>query len=132
MRGQYFFLSNFAESPMTAPTLEHHYQAAKCINKEDAQIILNAKSPAEAKKLSRKMKIRPDFNKIKLQVMEDLLRKKFQDKNLAKKLKETENEEIVEGNWWNDTYWGICNGKGENHLGKLLMKIRDELRNQTA
>jgi predicted NAD-dependent protein-ADP-ribosyltransferase YbiA (DUF1768 family) len=35
--------------------------------------------------------------------------------------------ELIEGNWWGDTYWGVCNGVGENHLGKLLMKIRDYL-----
>jgi predicted NAD-dependent protein-ADP-ribosyltransferase YbiA (DUF1768 family) len=42
-------------------------------------------------------------------------------------LKATGDEELVEGNWWNDTFWGVCNGVGENNLGKLLMKIRAEL-----
>ena len=58
--------------------------------------------------------------------MEDILRAKFKDPILAKKLKEIK-EPIVEENTWNDTYWGVCNSKGSNHLGILLEKIKKEL-----
>ena len=47
--------------------------------------------------------------------------------NLAKRLLDTGDEELIEGNDWNDIFWGVCNGKGENNLGKILMRIRNEL-----
>ena len=46
---------------------------------------------------------------------------------LRTKLADTEDEELIEGNTWNDTYWGVCRGVGENHLGKLLMEVREML-----
>ena len=62
--------------------------------------------------------------------METLVREKFShNKDLKEMLLETGDAIIEEGNDWNDTFWGVCNGKGENHLGKILMKIREELRN---
>ena len=86
-----------------------------------------AETPGLAKKLGRKATIRPDWEKIKLPIMEYLLRQKFGDKTLKALLIGTGDAELVEGNMWGDTYWGVCKGKGENHLGKLLMKIREEL-----
>ena len=67
---------------------------------------------------------------MKLQLMERLLLKKFDDNHpqLQQMLLATGEEELVEGNYWGDVYWGVCNGVGENHLGKLLMKIRDQLK----
>lgn len=61
--------------------------------------------------------------------MEELLVIKFSGKDpfLTRALMATGNAELVEGNTWNDTFWGICNGTGENHLGKLLMKVRANL-----
>ena len=43
-------------------------------------------------------------------------------------MEDTNNEELIEGNTWNDTYWGVCNGRGQNHLGKILMKVRSLLK----
>ncbi len=51
--------------------------------------------------------------------------KEFQ-KELKQKLISTGNSILEEGNYWNDTFWGICKEKEENHLGKLLMKVREE------
>lgn len=54
-------------------------------------------------------------------------------KILKKKLLETGDAELIEGNYWHDNTWGQCycprckNKIGENHLGKLLMKIRESL-----
>lgn len=132
LRGTHFFLSNFSDSPKTPPTLEHHYQAAKTDNLAYKDMIMSAKTPAEAKRLARNAPIKPNWNEIKLKVMEDLLRKKFSDPTLKKKLIETGNEEIIEENWWGDKFWGICNNEGKNNLGKLLMKIRDELKNEKS
>ena len=77
--------------------------------------------------MGRKVNLRKDWEDVKIQVMENGLRLKFQDPTLRKKLLATEDEELVEGNPWGDRYWGVCNGSGKNKLGKLLMKIRKEL-----
>ena len=61
--------------------------------------------------------------------MEFVLRQKFAHPDLLAMLLATGDMELVEDNDWDDTYWGVCNGLGQNHLGKLLMKIR--LRSQT-
>ena len=60
--------------------------------------------------------------------MKILLRQKFGDAWLRAKLLATGDAELIEGNYWHDTFWGMCNGKGENHLGRLLMEVRSELR----
>lgn len=67
---------------------------------------------------------------MKLQLMERLLLKKFDNNHPQPQqmLLSTGDEELIEGNYWKDTYWGVCNGVGENHLGKLLMKIREKLK----
>ena len=56
------------------------------------------------------------------------IREKFKDINLSELLIGTEDVELVESNNWNDTFWGVCNGKGKNHLGKILMEVREELK----
>lgn len=62
-------------------------------------------------------------------VMLQLLRQKFLgDEELRRKLLRTGDAMLVEGNYWGDTYWGVCFGSGKNMLGKLLMQVREELR----
>ena len=79
-----------------------------------------------AKKLGRKVKLRPDWNKIRLSVMKRVVKMKFtQNPELMEKLRKI-NGPIVEENTWNDTFWGICNGYGANNLGKILEAIRGE------
>jgi predicted NAD-dependent protein-ADP-ribosyltransferase YbiA (DUF1768 family) len=78
--------------------------------------------------MGRSVKLRPDWESIKLDVMETAVRIKFTDPELAAKLIATGDEELIEGNWWNDTFWGVCNGVGENHLGKILMKVRADIK----
>jgi len=135
-RGEYGFLSNFYPCEMVAewdqgfakvPTLEHAFQAAKAVRREDFSAICRAATPGAAKRLGKTIPIRGDWDAVKLRVMEDLLRQKFSNPELRKKLLETCGSELVEGNDWGDIFWGVCRGKGENHLGKLLMKIRDSL-----
>lgn len=113
-------------------TVEHAFQAAKAIRKEDFDTVCRAKSAGEAKRLGKILKaagrIRPDWYSVNLKIMEDLLRQKFSDFELRKKLLETGDNELIEGNYWGDLFWGVCRGKGENHLGRLLVKIRSELR----
>jgi len=113
-------------------SVEAAYQAAKC--KDKTQIIFFVDlSPGEAKKLGRKVKIRNEWEDIKVLVMEELLEQKFKISPYKELLLSTEEEILEEGNNWKDTFWGICpagSGVGKNMLGKLLMKIRDNLRKE--
>ncbi len=131
-RGKYFFLSNLYEAPVMFEGLrftnnEAAFQSAKLLDKQNRMIycMLN---PSESKKLGCKLRLRSDWEKIKDSVMESIVRDKFtRNKELGKKLIETNDVLLVEGNTWSDTCWGVCNGKGENRLGLILMKIRAEL-----
>ena len=132
-RGEYAFLSNFYPAKVEIrmgkgrwyfPSAENAYQACKSENIED-WIALATMEPAAAKKYGRKIKLRENWDSIKLDVMELIVALKFiQNPELRAKLIATGDIEIIEENTWNDTYWGVCNGIGENHLGKILMNIR--------
>ncbi len=132
-RGEFLFLSNFYRSQVSYggrlyPTVEHAYQAAKTSNPDDRLAIALAATPGDAKKMGRYVTLRSDWESIKLEVMEALLREKFRDPKLREKLVATRPQPIVEDNTWGDVLWGVYEGKGKNHLGKLLMKIREEAR----
>jgi ribA/ribD-fused uncharacterized protein len=95
--------------------------------------ISKLESPGLAKKIGQSLKLRSDWDQIKLSTMEWAIRQKFSDESLKEQLLQTDDEELVEGNVWHDTYFGKCTcpkcgGKGENYLGKILMKIRREIR----
>lgn len=134
-RGERAFLSNFFSAPISfrfrgvkynAKTVEHAFAALKSENRADIEYVLNAETPAQAKKRGREIDMRSDFKQMQLELMLLLLRKKFAIPHLRQKLLAEEGE-IVEVNEWHDTFWGVCNGVGENHLGKLLMQVRDEI-----
>ena len=132
--GEYAFLSNYSASPFRIdhvlfPTMEHYFQANKADNQNDYLHIAYAPTPGEAKRLGRKIQLRPNWEKIKDEVMLTGLRKKFADPELRNLLLATGDEELIEGNYWGDTYWGVCNGVGQNKLGKLLMQVREEIKN---
>lgn len=129
-RGEYSFLSNFFVSAFqyktyVFSTAEHAYQASKAIYEEEFHLIRLAKSPSEAKKMGKRIEIRKDWSSVKLKVMKQVLDEKFSNPELARKLIAV-NIPIIEENEWGDTFWGVCNGKGENHLGKILSRIRQE------
>ena len=127
-RGKYMFMSNMFNCNIewkgeVYKSSETIYQMEKCEKEEDKKAfrMLNG---YEAKRLGRRVNMRSDWNDIKVDVMRDILSCKF-DSNLYNKLLEVE-EDIVEDNHWGDRFWGVCNGTGENMLGKLLMELRDE------
>lgn len=129
----YQFLSNFTPCIVTMygvayPSVENAYQASKCYYPQDRELFVTI-TAREAKALGKKVAIRPDFDNKKLEFMETLLRRKFSPNNpeLMKRLIQTGDVELVEVNHWKDTFWGECNGVGQNHLGRLLMNIRSEL-----
>lgn len=113
------------------PTSENAYQAAKSLDPEVREIFVNIK-PGEAKKLGQTVQLREDWEQVKIGIMEQILLSKFQSMELVIKLVyETgiENDweswqDLIEGNDWGDTFWGVCEGVGENHLGKLLEELR--------
>ncbi len=132
-RGKYLFLSNFYACKVEYDGLifdssEAAFQAQKCTTDFQKEMFVGITS-SQSKKLGKMVGLRDDWEKVKIGIMKNVLIAKFtQHKILAKKLIDTGDEELIEGNWWNDTFWGVCNGKGENHLGKLLMEIRKKLK----
>ena len=132
---EYAFLSNFYSVDiefcgLIYSTLEHAYQAAKTEDQKSRAVIQSAKTPGVAKKLGQKVKLKRDWDKRKLVIMENLLRQKFHNKELRQMLLDTGDAELVEGNWWGDKFWGVCQGVGKNHLGRLLMEIRSDIQAQ--
>lgn len=132
----YRWLSNFQMCQIEYegviyPSTEHAYQAAKTLDIKLRQAIAKLSTPGEAKKYANKIKLRDNWDKIKEQVMYDVCKYKFtMHPDLKAKLLSTNEEELIEGNYWGDTYWGECPlGNGQNKLGKILMRIRNEIRN---
>lgn len=131
--GDYRWLSNFATAPVELdgvlyPTVEHAYQAAKTLDIHQRYRILDL-TAGQAKRYGRRVTLREDWDDIKLDIMQELLEHKFSITLYKNKLLATGCEEIVEGNTWGDTFWGVCNGEGRNELGKLIMRVREKLRN---
>lgn len=131
--GKNDFLSNFYMyeihfSGYVYKSVEHFFQANKATTRIGHNEVADQPTAALTKKKGRNIICRSDWNEIKDSVMELALILKFQNKALREKLLNTGDSILIEGNWWGDTYWGVCEGVGENKLGKLLMKIRDNLR----
>lgn len=143
--GDYAFLSNFYKDPvghlivlegdyfgihdMPFLTVEHAYQAAKATNHDDFCRVANCETPGKAKKVGRNIQMNEYFESNKLDIMLNLIRWKFETNTLLRDaLLNTGDAELIEGNTWGDTYWGVCGGKGMNHLGRILMLVRKELK----
>jgi ribA/ribD-fused uncharacterized protein len=123
--GEHRFLSNFWPSEVTLDglkfsTVEHAYQASKTLN------IMICPTPGKAKRMGKTVTLREDWGIVKQNVMLGLIAQKFcLHEDLKQRLLATGNQEIVEGNNWGDTFWGVCNGVGENWLGKTIMAVRE-------
>lgn len=132
-RGEYYFLSNFYSAPVVFEGVRYEnneaaFQAAKCSSRKHEFCGLN---PSEAKCLGRQVKLRPDWEQVKDDIMYRICKEKFtQNRDLRAKLIDTKDAKLVEGNNWNDRIWGVCGGIGENRLGKILMRVRDEIRGE--
>lgn len=138
--GNYRFLSNFwlCSVPFDGidyPSSENAFQAMKC-KEHSYRWMFRDITPGAAKRLGKSVALREDWDEVRLNVMLGILRVKFfRHEDLRLKLIATGDQELIEGNYWNDTFWGVCpvptrtiQGSGENHLGKLLMQVRDEAR----
>lgn len=133
-QGEFRFLSNFFPAEVSLdgvefPSVEHAYQAAKNFDK-DRRLKFVGLTAGQAKREGRKTATRPDWEQVKVSVMTKLVTEKFtRNLELQKKLLDTGDAELIEGNTWGDVFWGVCKGKGENHLGKILMQVREVIRN---
>lgn len=110
--------------------VETAYQASKTLDK-DLKRRFTTMTPYEAKTYwnGKEAQIRPDWLAVRDDLMLKLcLQKFFYHPPLMRKLLATGDKELIEGNTWGDVYWGVCNGKGENRLGKILQKLRNKLR----
>lgn len=148
---EFRFLSNFYVAPVTFegrryPSSEHAFQAAKCaVDAEKDRFTDPARFPGWAKREGQKVVMLGHWNEIKLDVMQRVVLAKFmQNPDLKQKLLATGEEELVEVNDWHDNFWGDCrclaidsprHGRsfecqtpGQNHLGYILMRTRDALR----
>lgn len=132
-KGRWFFLSNFAPSPivweqppygvqtfggvehrlprLVYPSVEHAYQAAKSTDLGVRFSIANVSDPAEAKRRGWNLPgpLRKGWRQVRVQVMGELIRTKFAPwSELAWDLVETGSARLVEGNSWHDNFWGDC------------------------
>jgi ribA/ribD-fused uncharacterized protein len=131
--GEYAFLSNFYECEVMYdgilfPTAEHAYQAAKTTFQHQRLAILNCETPGQAKRMGRRVSLRDGWDEMKIDAMRRIVRDKFKrNPALCKRLIETGDRDLVEGNYWGDNFWGKANSDGLNWLGKILMEVREEL-----
>jgi ribA/ribD-fused uncharacterized protein len=140
---RYFFLSNFYPCSIiyegiTYPSSEHSYQASKSLDTNTRLKVALAPTPGMSKRIGKQLKIRPNWNDIRYPIMKDIVRIKFTTHlDIRKKLLDTDNVKLTEGNLWHDNYFGVCHcakcgSEGKNSLGQILMDLREELRNLDA
>jgi ribA/ribD-fused uncharacterized protein len=156
--GEYRWLSNFWPSPITMiaaysdihgdygdgpapvvtyPTVEHAYQAHKvgqrCMDDdvENHNLVLNARTPGEAKRIARRIGTIPTgWMENRINIMEAMVWMKFsQNEDLGMRLVALGDCTLMEENTWGDKFWGTVRGFGENHLGRILMRTRRLLTN---
>lgn len=135
--GEYRWLSNFAPVEIhydgaKYPSVENAYVAAKTLNK-GLREPLEVMTSGQAKKYGKTLALRSDWEMVKVAKMKNFLYQKFLFKEYQEKLLATGESKIIEGNTWHDNFWGscvcdLCGDKGNNKLGKLLMALRRELR----
>lgn len=139
-KNEYDFLSNFYPCVVYHKgvkffSVENAYQAAKIYDTKMIEWISRqpAKNSGLVKKKIKEYKCRKDWKKINLTIMKNLLKQKFVNTSLKKRLLDTHNDILIEGNYWHDNFFGDCYCKdckiinGENKLGLLLMEIREEI-----
>ncbi len=131
---EFRFLSNFWMAQVMAdgwqyPSVEHAYQAMKLTHPDERIQVKMASTPGKAKRVGNKMaSFRPDWQEVKVEIMRGLVRQKFTNHTyLTDMLLATAPLELEETNHWGDVFWGVCDGAGENWLGKILMEVRSEL-----
>jgi len=132
-KGEYAFLSNFFPAPTVYEGLlyqcsEGAYQAAKSMDLIE-RIKFVSLNGAQSKKLGKLVKLREDWNERRIGIMCEIVLNKFEgNPNLREMLVNTGDATLIEGNYWHDVFWGVCDGTGANHLGIILMDVRELLK----
>jgi ribA/ribD-fused uncharacterized protein len=134
-QGQYRFLSNFYPCEIwwegyCYKSSEAAYQASKTadLTIKERMEKLNARDARTLGQDKTQTILIPGWDTLKLNVMYRILRIKFAKDPLRGQLESTYTSYLEETNYWRDDFWGVYNGKGENHLGRLLMLVRDEIK----
>lgn len=140
-RGEFRFLSNFFPATVVMDGLRFtDTEAAFQSQKEPEKAhMFEGLDPATTKAMGRKANLREDWDEVKNDVMRRVVRLKFeQNTDLRKRLIDTDDAVLIEGNNWHDNYWGACTcegcerKKGKNMLGNILMELRSEFQKQES
>ena len=136
-RGEYFFLSNFfpcriSYGGMIYASSEHAFQAQKTkdLDLRREFTVAFKLTAGIAKRRGRSVPLRGDWENIKLTAMSGIIHSKFSNPDLRQRLVATFPALLIEGNDWGDHFFGVCDGYGENHLGRILMRERLECLNE--
>ena len=125
------------------PSTENFYQAMKYESgwifddtptRKNIRKMISLMKPHESKKFSKENQMTSeDFERNKVKIMLFAQRQKFKQEPFRTKLLNTGNCLLEEGNWWGDSFWGvdIKTREGQNVLGKLIMQVREEIRNES-
>ena len=130
-KDEYFFLSNFYNCDIVYEGISYKstevaFQAQKCTDKKK-KLEFSTMSPGQAKKLGKEVKLREDWEDVKVDIMRRVVKAKFdQHIELQEQLVATGNRCLIEVNVWHDKFWGVSGGKGKNMLGRILMDLRKE------
>ena len=134
--GYFDFMHNNFQTPVyyegiLYPSVTHAYHAARSTDERTRRAILNSETFQILGNIAIRIEDPPDWQEKKVKIMEQLLRDKFRrSKELQEKLRTTEHRELVmtyQEKKKNNLYWGVVKGKGQNQLGRILMRIRDDL-----
>lgn len=127
-RGDYDFLSNFYKcnieyEGVIYSSVENAFQAAKTLNLIERRRFENC-TAREAKKLGKSVKLRSDWENVKVKIMCNLVFQKFNNSEYLRTRLLIVQDNIIEENFWHDNFWGICKcGRctgGYNMLGNIL------------
>lgn len=122
-----FYAASVSYDGMLYPTVEHAYQASKSLDPTTRHLIKKAKDPNIAKRMGQSIVVRPSWSDDKINIMRQLIREKFKNPFIRWKLKQTAGKGLINENRWNDRFWGVVMGTGENWLGKILEEVREEI-----
>lgn len=136
---QYRFLSNFEVCKITLEGLTYNsseaaYMAYKTLDLDTRATFANITEPSVARRMGRTVKLRGDWNDVRIAVMTQAIHAKFtQNPKLSALLKETGLKELHESNDWKDTFWGVTKDPatglwvGSDNLGKIIMQVRSSI-----
>jgi ribA/ribD-fused uncharacterized protein len=134
--GELAFLSNmYPDHPVRWqgrwwPTSEHAYVGMKFVDPELQSQVQALATPWDAKQFGRRhAATRTDWDRVRLPLMHAIVTDKFtRHADLRAQLLATDPTLLVERNTWGDTFWGVCDGMGQNWLGRVLAEVQQQLR----